>query len=221
MADSATVFCGVYSFCLDFPDFEEYGIIRLPAFTAVWTLDNLELMQRNEDSPSREEAPNFPYAQAIAVSKTEGYGFRDGGSGAVLAYSDAVRWVLCFRVVRLSSGKYAVKTEKIDPLATVVPRNRDTLSGEKVFFCFRSAIEGLSNEKAFRAAAYLDCLDLLSPKPGDKLVLVRASRWRWAKAFNTAVIKPKYVLDAETVSSSEVRVVGSEERETDFEWDRE
>ena len=212
MADSATVFRGVYNFCFDFPESERYGIIRLPAFTAVWRLDRLEIMQ--EDNAS-----DFPYAQAIAISKTEGYGFRDGGSGAVLAYSDAVRWVLCFRVVRLSSGKYTVETSKIDPLAPIVPRDRDTLCGEKVFFCFRSAIEGLSNEKAFRAAAYLDCLDLLSPKPGDKLVLVRASRWRWAKAFNTVVIKPKYLLDAETVSDSEVRMIDSEERERSYEWD--
>jgi hypothetical protein len=216
MADSATVFRGVYSFCFDFPESEKYGIIRLPGFAAVWTLDYLEVMQRDD-------APDFPYAQAIAVSKTEGYGFRDGGAGSVLAYSDAVRWVLCFPVVRRSaeeSGRgYVVKTSKIDPLAPVIPRNIDTLCGEKVFFCFSSAIESAPNGKTFRAASSLCCLDLLSPKPGDKLVLVRASRWRWAKFYNTAVIKPKYVLDAETVSDSEVRMIDSEERERDYEWD--
>jgi len=210
MADSATVFRGIYNFSLDFPDSEKYGIVRLPAFTAVWTLDHLELMQG--------ESLNFSYAQAIAVSKTESYGFRDGGCGSVLAYSDAVRWVLCFPVVRRSGGEYTVKTSKIDPLAPVVPRNMDTLCGEKVFFCFSSAFDGVLNGKTFRAASSLSCLDLLSPKSGDKLVLVRASRWRWAKVYNTAVIKPKYVLDTETVSDSKVRVIDPEERETGCEW---
>ena len=212
MADLETVFRGVYDFCFDFPDSEKYGIIRFPGFAAAWTLSRLEVMQADG-------APNFSYAQAIAVSRFEGYGFYDKDSGSVLAYSDAVRWVLCFPVIRQPNGKYTLKASKLSTLKPAVPRDRRTLCGEHVFFCFSSAIENASNGKTFRAASSLDCLDLLSPKPGDKLVLVRASRWRWAKFYNTAVIKPKYVLDAETVSDSEVRMIDSEERERNYEWD--
>ena len=200
MANLETVFRGVYVFCFDFPESEKYGIIRFPGFAAVSTLDRLELMQGDSDS-------DFPYAQAIAVSKTEGYGFYDEDSGSVLAYSDAVHWVLCFPVVRQPNGKYISKTSKISVVGPSIPRDSRTLIGDRVFFCFSSAINDTPDEKPILATPYLSRLGFLSPQPGDKLTLVRASRWRAFFTRGTVSIKPKYLLDTETVSDSEVYVL--------------
>ena len=192
MANLEMVFRGVHSFCFDLPETKNYGKVKLPGFEAVCSFGALGQLQFSDD-------PDFTYAQAVCVSKAENYGFRDSDSDFVLVHPDAVCWVLCFPVVRRGSRKYVPKTNAIEPEAAHVP------SGDRVFFCFSSAVKAISCEmyvRYVRAVPYLGSLDLLSPDSEDKLALVRASRWRWNPSRNAVLIRPKYVLETETVSDS-------------------
>jgi hypothetical protein len=136
--------------------------------------------------------PDFPYAQAIAVSKAEGYGFRDGDSRSVFAYSDAVRWILCFPVVQWDE-KYVPETNAIKP------------DDDDVFWSFSSAAKAAPDGPPVRAVPHMDNPSFLSPQPGDSLALVRASKWRWDKRRHTVSIRPQDISGMEIVLDSEVR----------------
>jgi len=64
-----------------------------------------------------------------------------------------------------------------------------------------------SSKTPIQAVPHLDDLKFLSPRPGDKLAVVRASNWQWDDRRDTAYILPQDVIEVEIVSESEVRVL--------------
>ena len=153
-------------------------------FEGTMTLDSLKLMQ--------EDGPDFRFVQAVCVSKVESHRFRDGDWFSVLAHPAAVRWILFFRAVRWED-EYFPKTDTIDP------------SRRDVFFCFSSTISSARDGTPVQAVPYLEKLHLLSPQPGDRLVLLRTNK-RYDRRGRSVLIRPGSVLEVETVFASEVYV---------------
>ena len=169
---------------LPLPEVKWYGKIK-PEFEAVWSFDCLELMQ--------DDAYDFTYSQAVCVTKVEYYGFRNGESASVLVPPDAVRWILCFPIVRRDE-KYVPETNAIKP------------DDDDVFWTFSSATKSAPDGPPVRAVPHMDNLSFLSPQHRDNLALVRASKWRWNKSRHTVSIRPQDIAEMELILDSEVRV---------------
>ena len=179
------VFRGIYDYYhLPLPEVKWYGEIR-PEFEAVWSFDCLELMQ--------DDAYDFTYSQAFCVTKVEYYGFRNGDSASVLVHPDAVRWILCFPIVR--------RDEKYVPEANAIKPDDDD-----VFWTFSSAAKAAPDRPPVRAVPHMDNLSFLSPQHGDNLALVRASKWHWNKSRHTVSIRPQDIAEMELILDSEVHV---------------
>ena len=136
------VFRGIYDYYhLPLPEVKWYGEIR-PEFEAVWGFDCLELMQ--------DDAYDFTYSQAFCVTKVEYYGFRNGDSASVLVHPDAVRWILCFPIVRRDE-KYVPETNAIKP------------DDDDVFWTFSSAAKSAPDGPPVRAVPHMDNLSFFVP----------------------------------------------------------
>jgi len=190
------VFLGTHTFTFNLPSTAEveednYETVDVPGFEAVCTFRNLDELQSVDE-------PMFSYAQAVCVSEIEDWDFRGIDFSSVLVSHEAVRWVLCFPVGERDwdtcgrDGHYVPQTQSVPP------------DGDDVFYSFASAA---SPGAPVQAVPYLDSLKFLSPQPGDKLVVLRASDWNWDDRRNTVFIPPEEVIEVETVPESEVRVL--------------
>jgi hypothetical protein len=188
------VFLGTHTFTFTLPSTAEvekknYETRDVPGFEAVCTFRRLdELLAAGE--------PAFTYAQAVCVSEVEDYDSRGIDFVSVLVSHEAVRWVLCFPLVQHwdenpRANEYAPRTNSVPP------------DGDDMFYTFASTA---SPGAPVQAVPDLDSLKFLSPQPGDKLVVIRASDWHWDKQRDTVFILPEDVIEVETVSGSEVRV---------------
>jgi hypothetical protein len=183
------VFVGTHSFTFELPSTAEveegYEIMDVPGFEAVCTFRHLQELQAADE-------PAFTHAQVVCVSEVEDYDFRSGDFASVLVLPEAVRWILCFPVVRVQGVHYALRTNAVPP------------DGDDVFYSFASAAPAGT---PVQAVPDLDSLMFLSPQPGDKLAVIRANDWDWNDGRNTAFIRLRDVLEIEFVSESEVRVL--------------
>jgi hypothetical protein len=195
------VFLGTHTFTFDLPATAEMEVkegwanawetVDVPGFEAVCTFRNLDELQSTDE-------PMFSYAQAVCVSKIQDWDFRGMDFSSVLVSHEAVRWVLCFPVgerdwdSRGLDGHYVPQTQSVPP------------DGDDIFYSFASAV---SPGAPVHAVPNLDNLKFLSPRPGDKLAVVRASDWQWDDRRDTAYILPQDVIEVETVSKSEVRLL--------------
>jgi hypothetical protein len=93
----------------------------------------------------------------------------------------------------VGEGEYFPETDTIDP------------SGSDVFFCFSSTISSARDGTPVRAVPYLEKLHLLSPQPGDRLVLLPTNK-RYDRRGRPILIRPGSALEVETVFASEVYV---------------
>jgi len=128
-----------------------------------------------------EDDPEFEYAQALCVE-----------TGSSFVSREAVRWFLCFPVEK-RKGYYVPRTESVPP------------SGKNVFYSFYSYRWEVPLNSPVRAVPDLDSLNLLSPRRGDKLVVLRANHWRWDED-GTVLVRPKDIIKTEIIHESEVRV---------------
>ena len=195
------VFVGTHTFTFNLPATAEMEVkegwantwetVDVPGFEAVCTFRSLNELQSTDE-------PMFSYAQAVCVSEIEDWDFRGMEFSSVLVLPEAVRWVLCFPVGErdwescAQDGHYVPQTQSVPP------------DGDDIFYTFASAV---SPGAPVHAVPDLDSLKFLSPRPGDKLAVVRASDWQWDDRQDTVFIPPEELIEAETVSESEVRVL--------------
>jgi len=195
------VFLGTHTFTFNLPSTAEMEVkegwanewetVDVPGFEAVCTFRNLDELRSTDE-------PMFSYAQAVCVSEIEDWDFRGVDFSSVLVSHEAVRWVLCFPVgerdweSRAQDGDYVPQTQSVPP------------DGDDIFYTFASAF---APGAPVHAVPDLDSLKFLSPRPGDKLAVVRASDWQWDDRRDTVFIPPEELIEAETVSESEVRVL--------------
>jgi hypothetical protein len=195
------VFLGTHTFTFNLPSTAEMEVqegwanawetVDVPGFEAVCTFRSLNQLQSTDE-------PMFSYAQAVCVSEIEDWDFRGMDFSSVLVSHQAVRWVLCFPVgerdweSRAQDGDYVPQTQSVPP------------DGDDIFYTFASAF---APGAPVHAVPDLDNLKFLSPRPGDKLAVVRASDWQWDDRRDTVFIPPEELIGAETVSESEVRVL--------------
>ena len=201
MTQDKMVFVGTHRFSFDLPSTAEMEVkegwanewetVDVPGFEAVCTFRNLDELQSTDE-------PMFSYAQAVCVSEIEDWDFRGIDFSSVLVSHEAVRWVLCFPLgkrnweFRGQDGHYVPQTQSVPP------------DGDDIFYTFASSA---SPGAPVHAVPDLDSLKFLSPQPGDKLVVIRAGNWRWDERRDTVFILPEDVIELETVSGSEVRVL--------------
>ena len=176
---------------------ERYEYVQIPGFEAVYSLYNLDkLRDVFYESP-------FTYAQAVCVTISEDYELRRWSifpSGcSVLVSQEAVDWILCFpvdlKVDEERNRRYVLRTDEVSP------------HGEDLFFCFSSAVRAARDGTPIQAVPYWNYLKFLSPKPWDKLAVVRASDWSWDEHEKTVSILPQDVLEKEVVVDSKVYVI--------------
>jgi hypothetical protein len=174
---------------------ERYEYVQIPAFEAVRSFFDLDkLRDVFYESP-------FTYAQAVCVTISEDYELSSWSISrcSVLVSQEAVDWILCFPVeLKVDEERnrwYELQTDEVSP------------RGEDLFFCFSSAIRAARAGTPIQAVPYWDYLKFLSPKPWDKLAVVRASDWSWDEQENTVSILPKDVLEEEVVVDSKVYVI--------------
>jgi len=199
------VFLGTHTFTFNLPSTAEMEIkegwanawetVDVPGFEAVCTFRNLDELQSTDE-------PMFSYAQAVCVSEIKDWHFRgDEEFSSVLVSHEAVRWVLCFPVGERDwdtcglDGHYVPQTQSVPP------------DGDDIFYTFASAASSASSKTPIQAVPHLDDLKFLSPRPGDKLAVVRASNWQWDDRRDTVFIPPEELIEAEIISESEVRVL--------------
>ena len=198
------VFLGTHTFTFNLPSTAEMEIkegwanawetVDVPGFEAVCTFRNLDELQSTDE-------PMFSYAQAVCVSKIQDWDFRGMDFSSVLVSHEAVRWVLCFPVGERDwdtcglDGHYVPQTQSVPP------------DGDDIFYTFASAASSASSKTPIQAVPHLDDLKFLSPRPGDKLAVVRASDWQWDDRRDTVFIPPEELIEAEIISESEVRVL--------------
>jgi len=175
------VFLGTHTFTFTLPSTAE---VDVPGFEAVCTFQRLYELQAADE-------PAFTYAQAVCVSEVEDYDFRGEDSACVLVSHEAVRWVLCFPVGK-RDGEYVPQTQSVPP------------DGVDIFYTFSSTAP---SGAPIHPVLHLDDLRLLSPQPGDKLVVVRASHWCLDEHQDTVLILSEDVLEVEIIPASEVRVL--------------
>jgi len=192
------VFLGSHTFTFDLPPtaeeekYKEFEMVSMRRFEAVRKFRRL-----NEVLPDGERA--FTHAQAVCVSEVENYYFRGVDLASVLVSHEAVRWILCFPLVRQWDVHYDPRMSEYAPRTHAVPPD-----GDDVFYTFASAT---SPGAPVQAVPYLDSLKFLSPQPADKLVVLRASDWNWDDRRNTVFIPPEELIEVETIPESEVRVL--------------
>jgi hypothetical protein len=190
------VFVGTHTFTFNLPataevEEENYETVNVPGFEAVCTFRRLDQLQATDE-------PAFSYTQAVCVTDVEDWDFRGGEFASVLVLPEAVRWVLCFPLgkrdweSRGRDGHYVPQTQSVPP------------DGDDIFYTFASAF---APGAPVHAVPDLDNLKFLSPRPGDKLAVVRASDWQWDDRRDTVFIPPEELIEAETISESEVRVL--------------
>jgi len=198
------VFVGTHTFTFNLPATAEMEVkegwantwetVDVPGFEAVCTFRRLDQLQATDE-------PAFSYAQAVCVTDVEDWDFRGGEFASVLVLPEAVRWVLCFPVGErdwescAQDGHYVPQTQSVPP------------DGDDIFYTFASAASSASSKTPIQAVPHLDDLKFLSPRPGDKLAVVRASDWQWDDRRDTVFIPPEELIEAETISESEVRVL--------------
>ena len=187
MGNPEIVFVGTHTFTFTLPssaevEEENYETVHVPGFEAVCVFRRLDQLQATDE-------PTFTHAQAVCVTGIEDWDFRGANNASVLALPEAVRWVLCFPVVK-EGAHYALETSEIPP------------DGDDVFFYFTGFTP---TGTPIRAVTDLDELKFLSPQPGAKLALVRARDWHYEKE-GTVFIAPQDVLELEIILDSEVRV---------------
>jgi hypothetical protein len=76
-----------------------------------------------------------------------------------------------------------------------------------MFYTFASFASAASDGAPVQAVPKLESLKFLSSQPEDKLAVIRVRDWRWDEQQNTVFILPEDVIEVETVSESEVRVL--------------
>jgi hypothetical protein len=74
-----------------------------------------------------------------------------------------------------------------------------------VFYSFYSYRFEVPLNSPVRVVPDLDSLNLLSPRRGDKLVVVRCNNWRWDEE-GAALVRPKDIIETEIIHESEVLV---------------
>jgi hypothetical protein len=188
MDNSEIVFRGTHTFTFNLPlnaeaEGENCQTIDVPGFEAVCTFRRL-------DELASTDTPAFTHAQAVCVTEIEDWDFRGGQFASVLALPEAVRWILCFPVVR-RSARYFPETIAMPP------------TGDDVFYYFTLSTP---TGTPIRAVADLDNLKFLTPQTGARLALVRAKDWEYEKG-GTVLIQPHDVAEIEIVLDSEVRVL--------------
>ena len=181
------------------PDVEgESDYEDVPGFEAVYTFRRLDGLQYRSLSSSFRKT--FSHAQAICVTAIEDWDFPGDDLASVLVSHESVRWILCFRVgwgdIRRQcdsrANDYAPWTTSVSP------------EGNDVFYTFSSAIQ---SNTPVQAVSYLDNLSFLSPQDGDKLVVLRASEWTWEERGDIAFIHSWDIIEQETISDSEMRIL--------------
>ena len=197
MDNPKMVFVGTHHFSLELSSTVE---MDGPGFEVVCSFGTLEQLQAFD-------APDFSHAPAVCVTDcaeveeihvvekeevVEEYDSPGWYYFLARVLPEAARWVLCFPVTRKQSGKYALRTHAVPP------------GGDDAFYTFASAV---SSGAPVQAVPYLEDIRFLSPQSGDKLVVVRASDWSWDENENTVFIRSQDVIEMETISESEVRVL--------------
>jgi len=192
------VFRGTHSFTFHLPPIAiaqaegNFNTEEVPGFEAVWVFGRLERLRIAGQ-------PSFSHAQAICVAEVKNWNFPGRDSTSVLVSHKAIRWILCFPLIRQELRQQrGSRTNGYAPLTCTVPSD-----GSDVFYTFSSAIQ---SDAPVRAVAYWDSFRFLSPQPDDKLVVIRASNWTWNECGHTVSIQPWDVLEVETVIGSNVHV---------------
>jgi len=186
------VFRGTYDFHFNIPEAAPSGsVVEALAWMnpkAVWCLDDLELLQCKK-------ARDFLHAQAVCIPKVE-IGLDEYYSNFVPIPSGAVRWVLCFPVIRRKSGLY-------------VPRTRTVPAyGDDVFYTLTS-LASKTPIRAVWSVNDLEFFEFLFPRqrqPDDKLVVIRAKDCETNKRGYVVYIRPQDIIEQETISDSGMRI---------------
>ena len=144
-------------------------------FETVCELSRLDRLRSEDDL-------EFEYVQALCVETGSGFVSRE-----------EVQWFLCFPVERKRKGYYVPRTESVPP------------SGKNVFYSFYSYRFEVPLNSPVRVVPDLDSLNLLSPRRGDKLVVVRCNNWRWDEE-GAALVRWKDIIETEIIHESEVLV---------------
>jgi hypothetical protein len=182
-----------------FPEVEDdEDAEEVPGFEAVYTFRRLEGLQYRPSSSSFWRP--FSHAQAICVTAIEDWDFPGKDLASVLVSHEAVRWVLCFRV------SWGDIRRQCDSRANDYAPWFNTVcsEGNDVFYTFSSFVQP---DALVQSVSYLDNLSFLSPQDKDKLVVIRARDWTWEERGDIAFIHSQDIIEQETISDSEVRVL--------------